>query len=266
MIVDGWLDWATRIDGIPVKVYSTPNAGLGIACHSIVGREDEFQDGIPNRFLSTEGAINPATGRFEFSPAAAASCMFVLRESGELIQMYPVAASTWTSGGFEGNTRYWAIEAEGGLYPNYGEQLTPAAADTFIRLATEFEQHTGLPAVPNGNVLQHRQIAAMYDYAPTACASGRYDTAWARLAAGERFSEMTPAQQEEHDALVAIFGGRDRLLAAQEQGQDYLLGYAIEQTDQDQLESAVAALQAAGAGGAHGAIPEHTHEPGKVRQ
>ena len=227
MIVDGWLHWATRIDGVPVKVYSQPNAGIGIACHSVVGRETEFQDGIPNRFLSTEGAINPATGRFEFSAAAAASCMFVLRESGELIQMHPVTASTWTSGGYEGNTRYWAVEAEGGLYPNYGEQLTDAAAESFIRLVTEFENHTGIPGVPNGNILQHRQIAAMYDYAPTACASGRYDTAWARVESGERYDSMTPEERAKLDAVyLALTGGVPGVITKwNEQGNSVLVAY-----------------------------------------
>lgn len=199
MIVNGWLDWATRRDGIPDKIYSEPNAGLGIACHSVVGREREFEDGIPNRFLSTERG---ADGRYTWQ--AAASCMFVLRESGELIQMYPVTASTWTSGGHEGNTRFWAIEAEGGLYPNYGEQLTPEASDTFVRLVTEWEAYSGIAASPNVNILQHRQIAAMFGYAPTACASGRYDEAWARISAGERFGDMA-----NDDDLLAMFSGSE---------------------------------------------------------
>jgi hypothetical protein len=251
VITNGWLDWTTHIPGVPVKVYSEPNRGIGIACHSVVGRETAFQDGIPNRFLSTEGAINPATGRFEFSAAAAASCMFVLRESGELIQMYPVTASTWTSGGREGNTQFWAIEAEGGLYPNYGEQLTDAAADTFIRLVTEFEDHTGLPAIPDANVLQHRQIAALYGYAPTECASGRYDTAWARVASGERYGEMTKAEieaivNERLDATVGL-----TLLTLLEQ----MTGIkASTFSDNERVEAVLEALI------------DHEHVPGKVKR
>ena len=191
MIVNGFLDWATRINGVPDKIYSEPNRGIGIACHSVVGRESEFQDGVPNRFLSTE---KTADGRYTAS--AAASCMFVLRESGELIQMYPVTASTWTSGGREGNTSFWAIEAEGGLFPNYGEQLTLKAQKTFIRLVTEWEAYTGLSAKPGVNILQHSQIAQKYGYAPTACASGRYAEVWERIAGGERYDDMTPAEVE----------------------------------------------------------------------
>lgn len=200
MIVDGWLDWARRVDGIPDKVYSQPNSGIGIAVHSVVGEESEFEDGIPNRFFDTTRLPN---GRY--TDAAAASVMFVLRKDGELIQMYDVTKSTWTSGGYEGNTNYWAIEAEGGLYPNYGEQLTPEAEATFIRLVTEWEAYSGLKAEPNVNILQHRQIAAKYGYAPTACASGRYDTAWSRIAAGERY-EDTITQEQFDEMFQASMG------------------------------------------------------------
>jgi hypothetical protein len=129
------------------------------------------------------------------------------------------------------------------LYPNYGEQLTDAAAESFIRLVTEFEDHTGLPAIPDANVLQHRQIAALYGYAPTACASGRYDTAWARVASGERYDDMTPEEREEHRALVAIMGGRAKLLDNAKRGNDFILGYADEQAEQNNLELRLDALE-----------------------
>jgi hypothetical protein len=206
MIVDGWLSWATRIDGVSDKIYSQPNSGEGLACHSVVGREDEFSDGVPNRFLSTEKGPD---GRY--TAAAAASCMFILRESGELIQMYPVTASTWTSGGFDGNTRYWATEAEGGLFPNYGEKLTKAAEDSYIRLVTEWEAHTGNVAEPGVNILQHKQIAWKYGYAATACASDRYSNAWDRIASGERYGDdplkLTETQTE--DLLLRLFAGSE---------------------------------------------------------
>ncbi len=41
--------------------------------------------------------------------------------------------------------------------------------------------------------------------------------------------DMTPAEREEHNALVAIMGGRDKLLANQALGNDFILGYSIEQ-------------------------------------
>jgi hypothetical protein len=240
-IVNGWLDWSERRDGVPDKKYSQPNSGEGIAMHSIVGQESEFQDGVPDRFLSK---AKDANGRY--TPYAAASCMFILRKNGTLIQMHPVTASTWTSGGKDGNTRFWAVEAEGGLNP-YTEPLTKAAEDTFIRLVTEWEQHTGRKALPGGNLLQHKEIAKKFGYAATACASDRYSNALVRILAGERYEEdtgMTPAQLEEHEAIVAILGGREKLLAAAAAGMDYLLGYSIEQAEQNDLEKRVAALEA----------------------
>lgn len=194
-IVDGFLDWAVRIDGIAEKTYSKPNSGEGIAMHSIVGQESEFQDGVPDRFLST---VKDANGRY--TAYSAASCMFILRKNGTLIQMHPVTASTWTSGGPDGNTRFWAVEAEGGLNP-YTEPLTKAAEDTFIRLVTEWEQHTGRKALPGSNLLQHKEIAKKFGYAATACASDRYHNALVRILAGERYGgkEMT---REEVEKLI----------------------------------------------------------------
>lgn len=43
--------------------------------------------------------------------------------------------------------------------------------------------------------------------------------------------DMTPEEREEHQALVKLFGGRDRIISAvsPEHGMDYLLGYGMEQ-------------------------------------
>lgn len=190
-IVGGWLDWAERRDGIPDKVYSQPNRGEGIAMHSVVG--DLPNHRIPGRFLSRDRA---ADGRYTAS--AAASCMFILYRDGHLVQMYPVTASTWTSGGPDGNTRFWAVEAEGGLNP-YNEPLTKAAEDTFIRLVTEWENHTGRRAQPGVNLLQHKEIARKYGYAATACASDRYDGALVRIIAGDRWDEKD--RKDERDGM-----------------------------------------------------------------
>lgn len=187
-IIDGWLDWAERRPGIPNKVYSQPNSGEGIAMHSIVG--DLPNHAIPGRFLSTERS---ADGRYTAS--AAASCMFILYRDGHLVQMYPVTASTWTSGGFDGNTRFWPVEAEGGRNPTT-EPLTKAAEDTFIRLVTEWEQHTGRRGLPGSNLLQHKEIARKFGYAATACASDRYSNALVRILAGERYKEDEMTKEE----------------------------------------------------------------------
>jgi len=61
----------------------------------------------------------------------------------------------------------------------------------------------------------------------------------------EEDTMTSPEDKEVLDALVAIFGGRDKVLDAKARGMDYLLGYAIEQADQNALEAAVAALQSA---------------------
>lgn len=58
--------------------------------------------------------------------------------------------------------------------------------------------------------------------------------------------DMTPEEREEHRAILAILGGRDTVLKARDGGMNFLLGYAIEQADQNQLEAAVARLEAAG--------------------
>lgn len=194
-IVEGWIDWAERRDGIPDKVYSQPNRGEGIAMHSVVGNLPNHR--IPGRFLDT----TKANGRYV--PAAAASCMFILYRDGHLVQMYPVTASTWTSGGFDGNTRYWAVEAEGGLNPT-NEPLEKPAEDTFIRLVTEWEnEKPGRRAQPGVNLLQHKEIARKYGYAATACASDRYDGALVRIIAGERYRETgADMTKEEIEKLI----------------------------------------------------------------
>lgn len=204
-IVNGWLDWAERRDGIADKVYSQPNRGEGIAMHSVVG--DLPNHRIPGRFLSTDKG---ADGRYTAS--AAASCMFILYRDGHLVQMYPVTASTWTSGGFDGNTRFWPVEAEGGVRPTT-EPLTKAAEDTFIRLVTEWEIHTGRRAQPGVNLLQHKEIARKYGYAATACASDRYDGALVRIIAGERYrkEEQVTDVEERLGRLERVFAGHGRL-------------------------------------------------------
>jgi len=295
VIVGGWLDWAKRVDGIADKVYSVANSGEGIACHSVVGEESEFEDGIPNRFFSTE---RDASGRYV--PSAAASVMFVLRKSGELIQMYPVTTSTWTSGGFEGNTRYWAIEAEGGQYPDYGEKLTPEAAATFIRLVGEWEDHTGRSARPGDNILQHKQIAAKYGYDATACASDRYSEAWERIALGERWErdELSAEDKARLDRLERIVAGNhlttevwdgniDDLVAvgipapiigttifltgeaalkyADRRDFSFALGVKMAQDDAAEAKQNIADHIANHAAGLASTVPAHTHKPGGVQ-
>lgn len=196
---DGWLEHPlfVRVDGHPGKVYSQPNSGAnGLALHSIVGEEPDFADGIPNRFL--DNSRNPDGS---FTDAAAASCMFILRKRMPHVVMYPVTASTWTSGGREANTTTWAMEAEGGQYPVYGEALTEHQIQGALVIAAAWEERFGEALTPD-LVREHRQIARAYGYAPTACASGRYSEFMRRLAAGERASGGTEMTKEEIEALI----------------------------------------------------------------
>lgn len=218
-IKNGWVTWAKRIPGIPEKVYSAPNTGEFLACHSVVGKESPTDDGVPNRFLDTS---KDASGNF--TDNAAASVQFVLRLDGTLIQMYPIDKSTWTSGGRVANCSSWSMEAEGGLADNPREKLTPEQVKTFLRWAGEWETWSGKKAVPGLTVFQHKEIAAKYGYAPTACASDRYSEAWAQLAGASPDQEdslgMTP---EERELLVNIA----TVLAGPATGKDLTLDEAV---------------------------------------
>lgn len=209
-IINGWIDWAVRVDGHPQKVYSQPNSGEWITCHSIVGNLPNHA--IPARFLADDRVPgNPS----RFTDAVAASVMFILYKDGQLTQMYPVTASTWTSGGFDGNTRSWAVEAEGGYNP-VTEKLTPEASATFVRLVREWEAYTGRKAVPNETLLQHKQVAQQFGYALTACASDRYSEAWDMVLQNseddmykEKYEELTVAI-DKRMAILALASDLNR--------------------------------------------------------
>ena len=158
-------------------MYSAPNAGLGIVCHSIEGSVD----GALSRFLSTDRDANG-----NYTPAAQASVMFINPLAGTLIQMYPVTASTWTSGNAFANTHLWAVESEG----KAGMPLNDNQVANMLRLCQEYEAHTGRtatrgqasPALPR-TIWQHNEV---WDWStpnagPTACPSGRYDAAFEAL-------------------------------------------------------------------------------------
>lgn len=184
-IVDGWVDWAVVYPGVAGKLYSEPNRGLGLIGHSIVGTAAAAFA----RFMSTE---RDSSGRF--TPYASASCMFVLMKSGSLYQMYPVTASTWTSGGREANTSLWAIEAEGGPPGNESEPLTDAQVATLLRLCGEFEAHTGRAVMRGTTFREHGEVARQYGYAPTACPSNRYQRFYEALDRRQEEDEMTADQ------------------------------------------------------------------------
>lgn len=272
-IVDGWLDWALKdIPGHPAKVYREPNKGLGIVCHSVVG--DLPGHAVPARFQD-----DSRTPDGSFTSYAAASVQFILYRDGTLRQMYPVTASTWTSGGRQANTSYWAIEAEGGGPGNYGEPLTEEATSSFLRLCYEFEKHSGIMLVPHQNLFGHSEVARMYGYASTACPSGRYDNAFQlvlwrrhmwieeaiqrierleRIVAGHGHLEVV-ARDEDAGALSKVFGrpvavgeritltGRQTLEYLDQMGSNFYLGLQYTQRDVANLKSG------------EGGVPPHSH-------
>ncbi|HML99521.1 MAG TPA: hypothetical protein PKD75_13690 [Tepidiformaceae bacterium] len=283
LIVNGWLQHPDflRVDGHPLKLYTAPNTGDGgLACHSVVGEEADFLDGVPNRFL--DDSRNPDGS---FTDSAAASCMFILRKRMPHIQMYPTWASTWTSGSRGANTTTWAMEAEGGGYqwvhgqlvPNFSEPLTEHQVRGFLIIATAWEQEKGrkLEVGRGKTVRAHWQLAKDFGSAPTACESGRYRHAWDRLIAGERYEEdeMT---REEIEALVnqrvdaamaaqfrtllnlAINGGPGAYTDSQGNPLPLIRDHALVTEVREHLANHAA--------GVTGQVPEHTHQGGKVNR
>ena len=231
MIKDGWVDWAdTSIKGHPEKVYREPNRAQGIILHSVVGDLPGY--GIPHRFLSDERLPD---GRF--TPYAAASVQFILYRDGHLRQMYPVTASTWTSGGYEANTGYWSVELEGG-FAVHSEPITVDAAFTLTKLVLEFEEYTGRKVFA-WNLMGHNEAARKWGYAPTACPSGRYDW-WRHLMSwgGTKHAMMT---------LDDLLGLEDRLARVER----LLAGWGrypvvADQTNLEALETAIGRRPAIG--------------------
>lgn len=196
-IRDGWLSKAKRVDGIADKVYTQLNSGEGIVGHSIEG-EDRHDD-IPDRFLSTE---KDSEGRY--TAHAAASCMFINPYEGPLIQMYPIWASTWTSGNSAANTKLWAVESEGFAR----EPLNENQVRNMLYLAEEWEAHTKkkLSRGDDGHaktMWEHREV---WDWAaknggPTACPSGRYAPFYIALKARGEEMGMTPDERIEFEQM-----------------------------------------------------------------
>ena len=77
-------------------------------------------------------------------------------------------------------------------------------------------------------------------------ASGKSDPGpefWVPFMAALEEVSMTPEEREEHRALVAIMGGRVKLLDNAARGNDFILGYSDEQAEQNNLELRLAALE-----------------------
>lgn len=251
---DGWLTSPLflRVDGVPGKVYTEPNSGAnGLACHSVVGEEADFLDGVPNRFLDESKNADGS-----YTANAAASCMFILRKRRPHVQMYPVDASTWTSGGRVANTTTWAMEAEGGAIGNEREPLTEHQIDGFLAIAAAWEWKFGRELVVGQTVWAHWQLAQKYGYAATACESGRYAFAWARP--GERSNEVT---RQEFDALAARIDALElaTFSGSEETKDGQLLPLAERQTNARYRISTVAEGKAQSIAQRAAQVPKHGH-------
>lgn len=251
MITDGWVDWAIQAPGIPDKIYSERNRGIGLVGHSIVG---SYQAAL-SRFLST---ARDAEGRY--TPNAAASVMFILCKNGDLVQMYDVWSSTWTSGGREANTSYWAIEAEGGPPSNPREPFTDEQVATLIRLFNEFETFTGRAVVRGTTFREHGELAAELGYASTACPSHRYD--WFT---GQEDDGMTD------NDILAVFGSTEADPAERLANAKFRYQQAIDTGHSPYDIAAQAQAEARDhiknhAAGVTGPVADHTHVEGKVKR
>lgn len=196
MIVDGWVDWAEHLPGPADKVYSQPNAGNGIVCHSMEGWG---YYGIHGRMMNT---ARDADGRY--TAYAQASWMFSNMADGTFIQHYPVTASTWTSGNAVANTTLWGVESEGVA----GRPLTDAQVRNMVRLAREWEAYTGRRArrEPEGRtVWEHREVWSWSspNAGPTACPSGRYAPFYAALDEEDGMKAEELARLERVERLLA---------------------------------------------------------------
>lgn len=181
MIIEGWVDWAIRIDGIPDKVWSPRRAKQYVVNHSIEGNLGPAL--VPARFLSMA-----KDGNGNYTADAQASVTFVLHKDGRLIQMYDLTQSPWTSGSRAANEAGVAIETEGVA----GELLNDAQVATYVRLIHELTPWFGFElSRAKGTIKEHRELAQ------TACPSGRYQSAYDALAASP-----APVPQEDDDVTA----------------------------------------------------------------
>lgn len=265
---DGWLVGAVVRHGIPDKVYSEPNKGLGFALHSIEGTIE----GAIDRFLRTDKTVD---GRY--TVYAAASCMFINPKKGILIQMHPITASTWTSGSRSANTTLWAVESEGRV----GEPLNANQVANMMYLVSEWEAHTGKRAVRDvepfsmtKTIWEHNEVSD----SPTACPSGRYAPFYAALTNREE-DELTPEQAEFLKWAPARLSALEHALIGKT-GNEAKAALDKESSSGKTIVGRVAGLETGGDSvarsninghianharqpGANG-IPPHTHKPGDV--
>ncbi len=159
MINTGLVTWATqKRTQQSWKKYEKINEGLGIALHSMEGNYTEPP---------------PRQG----DPNVSSSYMFAIKKDGELVQYYPVTASTWTSGNSKANTELWSVEMVGFA----GQEPTRAQKNTLTRLVEEWERYTQRRATRDlaapRTLWEHNEVAKWVEpnAGAVACPSHRYD-------------------------------------------------------------------------------------------
>lgn len=243
MITNGIADWAVWRPGPPGKVFPAVNQMQGLVCHS------------------AEGYNAGNFGELD-KPERQASWHFTNSLDGTFYQHYPITASCWTSGNYEANTRYFAVESEG--QASVDGPLNDAQVRNLMRLAADLVPvGVTLTRDPATRTLwEHNEVATRWspNAGPTACPSHRYDPFFTALEGG---TDMDPRV----DALIAALGGQAEIdkwngPADAPTGNSLLAGYALEQ---QKLAEHIAAPHAAG-GPRVTTIPTHKHTPGEVIQ
>jgi hypothetical protein len=205
------VDWAQRVTVRQDKAYPDINQGLGIVWHSQEGYGLQAMINIANR---------------DDPP----SFMFWIAVDGALYQFSPVTASVWCSGNYEANTRYWPVESEGVA----GHPLNEAQVRAASHLIEDWQRYTGQIPMRGVTMLEHQEVATRWtpNAGPTSCPSGRYQPLWE--------AEMPDPRV---DKLLAALGGEAAVDAWNAQGNSLLVGYALEQAEQDQIDARLRAIE-----------------------
>lgn len=221
---DGWVSWALRRPGPANKLYSTTNGGHGIVWHSM------------------EGWMAGSLAELD-KPERQASWMFSIGLDGILYQHYPITASCWASGNGLANRQWWSVELEG----IYSMPINAAQLATALRLIEEWKVLKGREVTRVGDfwsktMWEHREVdtLATPNAGETGCPSERYAPLWAALE-----GDMPDPRLDE---VITALGGIDEIRKWNTgengpTGNSLLVGYALEQAEQDATVGKLTELQ-----------------------
>lgn len=176
--------------------------------------------------------------------ARQASWMFSIDLNGYLYQHYPITASCWASGNGLANCQWWSVELEG----TYSMPINEAQLATALRLIEEWKALKGREATRVGDfwsktMWEHREVdtLATPNAGETGCPSERYAPLWAAL-------EGDDMPDPRLDEVIAALGGIDEIRKWNTgengpTGNSLLVGYALEQAEQDATIGGLTALQ-----------------------